>query len=96
MLHGGRSDRRLPQADLLLTRATAGLYRLWVQYNQGVRDVTQFVTIKVGATANACNYNDPTRSYVARTSQECALVMAACIPGRTWFNDACGCGCMQQ
>lgn len=21
------------------------------------------------------------------------LVLAACIPGRTWFNDACGCGC---
>lgn len=71
----------------------AGLYRLWVQYNQGGRDITQFVTIEVGATTNACKYDDPNRSYVAQTSQECALVMAACIPGRTWFDDACGCGC---
>lgn len=74
----------------------AGLYRLWVQYNQGGKDITQYVTVNVGASANACNYNDPNRGYVAQTAQECALVMAACISGRTWFNDACGCGCEVQ
>lgn len=93
--HGGSSGAELAVPGALafdLKFPEPGLYRLWVQYNQDRRDVTQFVTIKVGTTS-ACNYNDAIRSYVARTSQECALVMAACIPGRTWFNDACGCGC---
>lgn len=94
--HGGSGGAQPAAAGELafdLKFPEAGLYRLWVQYNQGGRDITQFVTIKVGPTANACNYSDPNRSYVAQTSQECSLVMAACIPGRTWFNDACGCGC---
>lgn len=98
MVHAGHGGGVAAPGELAfdLKFPEAGLYRLWVQYNQGGRDITQFVTIKVGVASNACNYNDATRSYVARTSQECALVMAACIPGRTWFNDACGCGCKVQ
>lgn len=94
--HGGSSLATPGELAFDLQFSEAGLYRLWVQYNQGGKDITQYVTVDVGSPANACNYADPNRSYVAQTTEECALVMAACIPGRTWFNDACGCGCKVQ
>ena len=75
-----------------LKLAEPGLYRLWVQYNHGGRDVTQFVTVNVAtSTAPTCDYGTP--GWVGRSVQECATVMAACIPGTTWFSNTCGCGC---
>lgn len=96
--HGGGAAPLAAQAELAfdLKLAEAGLYRLWVQYNQGGRDITQFVTISVGTKTNACDYNRPDRNYVARSAEECSRIMVSCIPGKTYFSDACGCGCKDQ
>ena len=77
-----------------LELAEPGLYRLWVQYNQGGRDITQFVTVNVAAsTSPTCDYSAP--YWVGRSVEECSTIMAACIPGTTWFSNTCGCGCRQ-
>jgi hypothetical protein len=40
-----------------------------------------------------CDYDDPTRRYVARSPKACQTVRFACEVGTTPFFDACGCGC---
>jgi hypothetical protein len=42
--------------------------------------------------AAVCNYEDPTRSYVAQSKDQCALVKFFCAEGEPFFDD-CGCGC---
>jgi hypothetical protein len=42
---------------------------------------------------SACNYDDPQRSYVARSPTACQTVRFACAAGRQPFFDECGCGC---
>lgn len=40
-----------------------------------------------------CDYNDPRRRYVARSSEQCAAIRFFCRPGFQAFFDDCGCGC---
>jgi hypothetical protein len=41
----------------------------------------------------SCDYDDPTRRYVARDPALCATILFRCQPGEHPFFDACGCGC---
>ncbi len=46
-----------------------------------------------GACAPACDYQDPSRKYVAQSPAQCATIKYFCEAG-TPFSDACGCGCL--
>ena len=39
--------------------------------------------------------NEPQRSYVGRSTAECARIRFTCAPGTTYFANDCGCGCEQ-
>ena len=39
--------------------------------------------------------NEPQRSYVGRSTAECARIRFTCAPGTTYFSNDCGCGCEQ-
>jgi hypothetical protein len=53
-------------------------------------DPTGALVCKAG---NACNYDDPNRSYVSRDPAQCATIRFLCAPGSEAFFDECGCGC---
>jgi hypothetical protein len=44
-------------------------------------------------SAGGCDYNDPAKRYVGKSTAECAVIKFACQPNETYFADACGCGC---
>jgi hypothetical protein len=43
--------------------------------------------------APTCDYNDPNKSYVAQSPEQCQLVKFFCEEGKQPFFDECGCGC---
>ncbi len=45
---------------------------------------------------NRCDYNDPNKSYVGRSADECSLIRFVCEPGTEYFADECGCGCRES
>ncbi len=40
-----------------------------------------------------CDRDDPNRSYVSESPEQCAAITFICVPGFQPFFDACGCGC---
>jgi len=69
--------------------------KLWL-YALLVVAVALFVAIAVTFyrtthSANACNYNDASKSYI-KTAPNC-VINFMCTKDRTAFRDACGCGC---
>lgn len=40
-----------------------------------------------------CDYNDPARSYIVKSAEQCKAVKFACAVGKSPFFDECGCGC---
>ena len=47
------------------------------------------------ATGSCDPANEPRRSYVGRSTAECARIRFTCAPGTTYFANDCGCGCEQ-
>lgn len=43
--------------------------------------------------APVCSYDDPSKSYVVQSAEQCKLVKFACPAGAAPFFDDCGCGC---
>ena len=41
----------------------------------------------------ACNYDDPSRTYVSQDPDQCAVIRFTCPEGQSAFFDDCGCGC---
>lgn len=46
-----------------------------------------------GACAPACDYSDPSKTWVAKSAEQCMLVKYYCTPPTVPFSNACGCGC---
>ena len=46
-------------------------------------------------SGGACTYDDPNKSYVGKSTEECSLIKFMCAAGMTYFSDACGCGCQK-
>lgn len=42
---------------------------------------------------SACRRNDPTRSYVSRSPEQCRAISFRCVDGKQPFFNECGCGC---
>ncbi len=40
-----------------------------------------------------CDYRNPSRTYIARSADECSRIRYSCVSGTVPFSDACGCGC---
>lgn len=41
-----------------------------------------------------CNFNnDPDKSYIGTSSEQCAVIHFFCAEGTEYFADDCGCGC---
>ena len=40
-----------------------------------------------------CDYNNPSKRYVAKSVSQCAVIKYACRSNEKYFNDDCGCGC---
>jgi hypothetical protein len=55
-------------------------------------DSSRYVDYKC-CPATACTYDDPAKSYVGKSAEECALILFLCTDDRHYFSDACGCGC---
>jgi hypothetical protein len=46
-----------------------------------------------GECGPKCDYEDPSKKWVAQSSEQCMLVKFFCEPGSTPFFSECGCGC---
>jgi hypothetical protein len=57
------------------------------------RSATTEQRLEASADKKKCDYNDPNRSYAARSPEECAYTTFICVEGQTAFFDECGCGC---
>jgi hypothetical protein len=44
---------------------------------------------------SACRRNDPTRSYVSRSPDQCRAISFRCVEGKRPFFNECGCGCQE-
>jgi hypothetical protein len=92
--HGGGAASSGSTLSFDLNFASAGLYRLWVQYNRGGTDVTQFFTIEVKkGGGGGCTFAEPGKNYVGKSLEECSRIKFMCVEGTTYFSDRCGCGC---
>jgi hypothetical protein len=47
------------------------------------------------ARRSRCDYNEPGRTYVGTSVEECSVIRFYCEPGSTYFANDCGCGCEQ-
>ena len=41
----------------------------------------------------SCDYSDPSKKWVGKSVDECALVLFTCVEGTKTFSNTCGCGC---
>ena len=46
-----------------------------------------------GGNGNSCNHSDQSKTYVADSPEECAVIHFICSEGSHYFADDCGCGC---
>jgi hypothetical protein len=50
-------------------------------------------TLKLCTPPTKCDYNNPSRRWVAKSAEQCKLVRFACESGTQYFGNECGCGC---
>ncbi len=48
---------------------------------------------KCGVPAPVCDYTSSTKTYIGRSTDQCAVIRFFCEPGTQYFADSCGCGC---
>jgi hypothetical protein len=46
-----------------------------------------------GGNGNSCNHSDQSKTYVADSLEQCAVIHFICAEGSHYFADDCGCGC---
>lgn len=51
------------------------------------------VVCSLVACNDACNYDDPERSWVSKDATMCTAIRYLCVQGKRAFSNACGCGC---
>lgn len=44
-------------------------------------------------TGSTCSLDDPTKTYVGTSPEQCTLIRFVCAEGKTYFSNDCGCGC---
>lgn len=49
--------------------------------------------VKDHGNGNHCNHSDQSKTYVANSLEECAVIHFICSEGSHYFADDCGCGC---
>ncbi len=42
---------------------------------------------------NKCDYDNPSKKYVAKSITQCAVIDYVCESNEKYFQDKCGCGC---
>jgi hypothetical protein len=74
------ASKNLDQCAAILFKCSAGQEAFFDHCGCGCEDV-------------ACDYSDPSRTWVAQDPATCMLVKYTCASG-VGFSDGCGCGCV--